>query len=117
MNKLLIAGPCSAESRDQVLQAARAVKEIGADIFRAGVWKPRTHPGCFEGIGEPALEWLAQVQETLGLEVTTEVASAHHVHLCLDKGIRTLWIGARTTTNPFMVQEIADALKGSGAKV
>ena len=66
MNKLLIAGPCSAESREQVLQAARAVKEIGADIFRAGVWKPRTHPGCFEGIGEPALEWLAQVQETLG---------------------------------------------------
>jgi chorismate mutase len=117
MNKLLIAGPCSAESREQVLQAARAVKEIGADIFRAGVWKPRTHPGCFEGIGEPALEWLAQVQETLGLEVTTEVASAHHVRLCLEKGIRTVWIGARTTTNPFMVQEIADALKGSGATV
>ena len=114
---MLIAGPCSAESLDQVLSTAQAVKALGADIFRAGAWKPRTHPGCFQGVGEEALGWLAQVQETLGMEVTTEVASAAHVRLCLEKGIRTLWIGARTTTNPFLVQEIADALKGGGAKI
>ena len=114
---MLIAGPCSAESLDQVLSTAAAVKALGADVFRAGAWKPRTHPGCFQGVGEEALDWLAQVQETLGMEVTTEVASAAHVRLCLEKGISTLWIGARTTTNPFLVQEIADALKGSGARI
>lgn len=117
MNKLIIAGPCSAESRAQVLLAARAVKAAGAEIFRAGAWKPRTHPGGFQGIGEEALDWLAEAQETVGIEAATEVASAAHVRLCLVKGIRTLWIGARTTTNPFLVQEIADALKGEYARV
>ena len=117
MNKLIIAGPCSAESRAQVLLAARAVKAAGAEIFRAGAWKPRTHPGGFQGIGEEALDWLAEAQETVGIEAATEVASAAHVRLCLEKGIRTLWIGARTTTNPFLVQEIADALKGEYARV
>lgn len=114
---MLIAGPCSAESLDQVLLSARAVKALGADIFRAGVWKPRTHPGCFEGIGKEALDWLVKAQETTGLEAATEVASALHVRLCLEKGIRTLWLGARTTTNPFLVQEIAEALEGSGVRV
>ena len=74
---MLIAGPCSAESLDQVLLSASAVKALGADIFRAGVWKPRTHPGCFEGVGKEALDWLVKVQETTGLEAATEVASAH----------------------------------------
>ena len=117
MNKILIAGPCSAESREQVLEAASAVKAVGADMFRAGVWKPRTHPGCFEGVGEKALEWLAEVQRQFGLEAVTEVANAGHVEQCLKVGIRSVWLGARTTINPFMVQEIASALAGSGAKV
>ena len=117
MNKILIAGPCSAESREQVLEAASIVKAAGADMFRAGVWKPRTHPGCFEGVGEQALEWLADVQRELGLEAVTEVANAAHVQLCLDAGIRNVWLGARTTINPFLVQEIASALEGSGARV
>ena len=117
MNKMLIAGPCSAESREQVLEAASMVKAAGADLFRAGVWKPRTHPGCFEGVGEKALEWLAEVRKAVGLEVVTEVANANHVQLCLESGIRNMWLGARTTINPFLVQEIADALMGSGARV
>ena len=114
---MLIAGPCSAESREQVLEAASMVKAAGADLFRAGVWKPRTHPGCFEGVGEKALEWLAEVRKAVGLEVVTEVANANHVQLCLESGIRNMWLGARTTINPFLVQEIADALMGSGARV
>ena len=100
-----------------MLQAATAVKEAGADMFRAGVWKPRTHPGCFEGIGEPALEWLVEVRQKHSMEVVTEVANATHVKLCLQYGIRNMWLGARTTINPFLVQEIADALKGSGARI
>ena len=114
---MLIAGPCSAESREQVLEAASMVKAAGADMFRAGVWKPRTHPGCFEGRGEEALAWLTEAQRQYGLEVVTEVANASHVQLCLDAGIRNMWLGARTTINPFLVQEIADALMGSGARV
>ena len=86
-------------------------------MFRAGVWKPRTHPGCFEGAGEKALEWLAEAGRRTGLEVMTEVANEAHVRKCLDAGIRTVWIGARTTINPFLVQEIASALEGSGARV
>lgn len=117
MNKILIAGPCSAESREQVLETAAAVKAVGADMFRAGVWKPRTHPGCFEGVGEKALEWLAEAQCQLGIEAVTEVANAGHVHQCLQAGIRNMWLGARTTINPFLVQEIASALEGSGARV
>ena len=117
MNKILIAGPCSAENREQVLETAAFVKAAGADMFRAGVWKPRTHPGCFEGVGEEALEWMAEVQQLFGLEVVTEVANANHVQKCLQSGIRNVWLGARTTINPFLVQEIASALEGSGARV
>ena len=107
----IIAGPCSAESESQVLKIANDIKGL-ADVFRAGVWKPRTSPNSFEGLGKDALKWLQQVQLETGLKVATEVATAHHVELCLEAGIDMLWIGARTTVNPFYVQEIADALKG-----
>lgn len=107
----LIAGPCSAESEEQVLAIAHAIKDT-ADVFRAGAWKPRTKPNSFEGIGKDALKWLKKVQQETGLKVATEVATAKHVELCLEAGIDMLWIGARTTVNPFYVQEIAEALKG-----
>ena len=107
---LIIAGPCAAETREQVLTTARLMAEAGVSIFRAGVWKPRTEPGAFEGVGEEALEWLAEVQHQTGLPAATEVATPVHVHLALKHSIRTLWLGARTTTNPFLVQQIADAL-------
>lgn len=116
-DKILIAGPCSAESESQVLACAAAVKGLGADFFRAGLWKPRTRPGCFEGLGEQAIPWLAKASETYGIPVVTEVAGAAHVRQCLDAGIKAFWIGARTTTNPFLVQEIADSLSGTDAKV
>lgn len=110
---LVIAGPCSAESRDQVLTTAYALKNIPAvKIFRAGIWKPRTRPNNFEGLGEIALPWLSEVKKQTGLLTTTEVATAKHVELCLKHGVDILWIGARTTANPFSVQELADALKG-----
>lgn len=110
---LVIAGPCSAESLDQVLTTAHALKNIPAvKIFRAGIWKPRTRPNNFEGLGEIALPWLLEVKKQTGLLTTTEVATAKHVELCLKNGVDILWIGARTTANPFSVQEIADALKG-----
>lgn len=109
----LIAGPCSAESRAQVLQTGRAIAAKGdASIFRAGVWKPRTRPGSFEGIGEPALAWLQDLKAETGMPVATEVANAQHVEACLKNNIDYLWIGARTTVNPFYVQEIAEALRG-----
>jgi chorismate mutase len=109
----LIAGPCSAESRIQVLETGRALAKKGdASIFRAGVWKPRTRPGSFEGIGEPALGWLQDLKAETGMPVATEVANAHHVEACLKNNIDYLWIGARTTVNPFYVQEIAEALRG-----
>ena len=107
----IIAGPCSAESEFQVLKIANEIKEI-AHVFRAGVWKPRSSPNSFEGPGENALKWLQKVQSKTGLKVATEVATAHHVELCLLAGIDMLWIGARTTVNPFYVQEISEALKG-----
>tara|TARA_B100001758_G_scaffold247879_1_gene268026 strand:- start:4959 stop:6038 length:1080 start_codon:yes stop_codon:yes gene_type:complete len=107
----LIAGPCSAESERQTLKIAHKIKNT-VDVFRAGVWKPRTHPNSFEGMGEEALKWLKQVQIDCKLKVATEVATAKHVELCLEAGIDMLWIGARTTVNPFYVQEIAEALKG-----
>lgn len=106
---LIIAGPCSAESREQVLETATALSRLGVSAFRAGVWKPRTHPGCFEGVGHEALEWLAEAKRETGLPMATEVASAAHLTEALDCGIDILWLGARTTTNPFAVQEIADA--------
>jgi len=109
----VIAGPCSAESAEQMLSTARGlVQSPHVKVFRAGIWKPRTRPNSFEGMGEAGLEWLAQVKAETGLLTTTEVAKTEHVELCLKHGVDILWIGARTTVSPFAVQEIADALKG-----
>lgn len=109
---LIIAGPCSAETRAQVLQTASELKNIPVRLFRAGVWKPRTKPGSFEGNGEEALRWLQEVKQLYKLPVAIEVAEPAHVELALQYGIDVLWIGARTTVNPFHVQQLADALKG-----
>ena len=109
---LIIAGPCSAESEDQVFQTALKLSKMNIKIFRAGIWKPRTRPGNFEGIGSVGLKWLKKVKDELGLLVSTEVANTYHVEEALKNDIDILWIGARTTTNPFAVQEIADSLKG-----
>ncbi len=110
---IIIAGPCSAESEEQVLQAARGLAALGkVDLFRAGIWKPRTQPGEFEGVGAIGLPWLKKVKAETGLPVTTEVANTQHVFEALKAGVDVLWIGARTTVNPFSVQEVADALKG-----
>lgn len=114
---ILIAGPCSAETEEQVLTTARGLKDQGVDLFRAGIWKPRTRPGAFEGIGTQGLKWLKRVKIETGMPVTTEVANAQHVYDCLKFGIDVLWIGARTTVNPFSVQEIADALEGTDIPV
>lgn len=107
----VIAGPCSAESEEQVMETARELKEFGINVFRAGIWKPRTHPGSFEGIGVPGLKWMQKAKQEFGLKIATEVASERHVFECLKYGIDMVWLGARTTANPFLVQEIADALK------
>lgn len=109
---LYIAGPCSAESREQLLAAARGVAEAGITILRAGVWKPRTKPGSFEGIGSRALDWMVEAREMYGLKIITEVATPEHLELALKAGVDGVWIGARTTTNPFATQLIADALQG-----
>lgn len=110
---LLIAGPCSAETETQVLETCTRLNRTGkVDMIRAGIWKPRTRPGSFEGVGAKGLPWLQKVKEQTGLPVCVEVAKASHVEMCLEFGIDVLWIGARTTVNPFSVQEIADALKG-----
>ncbi|MCB9017562.1 MAG: bifunctional 3-deoxy-7-phosphoheptulonate synthase/chorismate mutase type II [Paludibacteraceae bacterium] len=109
---MIIAGPCSAETEDQVLETAKQLKKQGIKIFRAGVWKPRTKPGGFEGVGVEALTWLEKVKKETGMYVSTEVATAKHVEEALKHNIDLLWIGARTTANPFAVQEIADTLKG-----
>ena len=109
---LLIAGPCSAESEEQVLNTAQQLAANGIRIFRAGIWKPRTKPGGFEGHGEKALPWMKRVKDETGMLTATEVATPHHVELALKYGIDILWIGARTSANPFAVQEIADALRG-----
>jgi len=109
----VIAGPCSAESAEQVLSTARGLaKSPHIKAFRAGIWKPRTRPNSFEGIGEVGLDWLAQVKAETGLPTATEVANKAHVKLCLEHGVDILWVGARTTVSPFAVQEIADALRG-----
>lgn len=108
----LIAGPCSAETEEQVLATARGLAGLGVDLFRAGVWKPRTRPGAFEGTGAPALPWLRRVKAETGLRTTIEVATGQQAYEALKFGIDVLWIGARTTVNPFSVQEIADALRG-----
>jgi chorismate mutase len=109
---LLMAGPCSAESEEQVMETARQLKSYGVHIYRAGLWKPRTRPNAFEGVGKEGLPWLKRVKEELGLYTATEVANVKHVYDALKAGIDIIWIGARTTANPFAVQEIADSLKG-----
>lgn len=109
---IMIAGPCSAESEEQMLATARGLVGSHVSIFRAGIWKPRTRPGCFEGYGSRALEWLRAVKQETGLWTATEVASPKHVYEALRTQVDLLWIGARTSANPFAVQEIADALKG-----
>ena len=114
----LISGPCSAETEHQLLNTALELKKTGkVHIIRAGIWKPRTRPGTFEGVGEKGLKWLQKVKSETGLPVTTEVANAKHVELCLKYGIDVLWIGARTSVNPFSVQEIADVLRGADIPV
>lgn len=109
---MVIAGPCSAETEEQVMSTAKQLADKGIKLFRAGIWKPRTKPGGFEGIGVDGLAWLKEVKKETGMYVSTEVATAKHVYECLKAGVDLLWIGARTTANPFAVQEIADALKG-----
>jgi chorismate mutase len=109
---LIIAGPCSAETEEQVLKTAHQLADQGIRVFRAGIWKPRTRPDAFEGIGSPGLAWLRKVKEETGMLVTTEVANVKHVYEALKFGIDILWLGARTTANPFAVQEIADTLRG-----
>ena len=108
----VIAGPCSAETREQVLETAEALSSLNIQLFRAGVWKSRTRPGSFEGSGAIALEWLQEVKQQFGLRVTTEVAEPAHVEMALKHGIDVLWVGARTTVNPFQVQHLADSVKG-----
>lgn len=109
---IVIAGPCSAETEEQVMNTATQLCKKGIKIFRAGVWKPRTKPGGFEGVGTLGLPWLKRVQEELAMLVSTEVATPKHVEACLESGIDILWIGARTTANPFAMQELADSLRG-----
>lgn len=106
----VIAGPCSAETEEQVMTTAAQLKEIGINVYRAGIWKPRTHPGSFEGVGTQGLKWMQRAKRELGLKIATEVANAKHVFDCLKYGVDLVWIGARTTANPFLVQEIAEAL-------
>lgn len=110
---LVIAGPCSAETEEQVLKIAHELKGSDVSIFRAGIWKPRTRPGGFEGVGEIGLKWLQKAKAETGLLMAVEVANATHVKLALEHDIDVLWIGARTTVNPFAVQEIADALRNT----
>ncbi len=109
---LVIAGPCSAETEEQVMETAKALANKGIKIFRAGVWKPRTKPGGFEGMGEEALPWLQRVKQETGMLIGTEVATPKHVEAALNAGLDMLWVGARTSANPFAVQELADSLKG-----
>ncbi len=110
---LVIAGPCSAESEKQVLEVAHELKNTDTTIFRAGVWKPRTRPGTFEGNGAKALPWLLKVKEETGMLTAVEIANAQHAKLALEFDVDVLWIGARTSVNPFAVQEIADAIQGT----
>ena len=110
---LVIAGPCSAETEEQVLTIAHQLKETDVTVYRAGIWKPRTRPGNFEGVGSIGLKWLQRVKKETTLLTATEVANKDHVKLALEHDIDVLWIGARSTVSPFIVQEIADALKGT----
>ena len=108
----VIAGPCSAETEEQVMTTAKQLAAKGCHMFRAGIWKPRTKPGGFEGNGEKALPWMQRVKEETGMLITTEVATPEHVELCLKYGLDVLWVGARTSANPFAMQALADSLKG-----
>lgn len=110
---LVIAGPCSAESEEQVLEVAHELKKTDATVFRAGIWKPRTRPGTFEGNGVKALPWLQKVKKETGLLIAVEIANAQHAKLAIEFDVDILWLGARTTVNPFAVQEIADAIQGT----
>lgn len=115
---LIISGPCSAESREQLLETCTAIAASGkVDVLRAGIWKPRTQPGSFEGMGVKALPWLAEVKQLTGLPVAVEVANAKHVEECLEFGVDILWIGARTTVSPFAMQELAEAIRGKDVSV
>jgi len=109
---LVIAGPCSAETPEQLMNTAKGLKSLKVDVIRAGIWKPRTRPNSFEGAGAEGLQWLADVKKEVGIPVGTEVANTQHVELALKYGIDVLWIGARTTVSPFSIQEMADALQG-----
>ena len=113
----VIAGPCSAETEEQVMTTARQLANYGCHMFRAGIWKPRTKPGGFEGNGEKALPWMQQVKKETGMLTATEVATPEHVELALKYGIDVLWVGARTTANPFAMRALADALKGTDVPV
>lgn len=114
---LVIAGPCSAESEQQLWDTAKALKTGGVEILRAGIWKPRTRPNCFEGVGAVGLRWMQRVRRELGMKIATEVANGKHVEEVLKTGMDLVWIGARTTANPFAMQEISDALKGTDIPV
>ena len=114
---IIIAGPCSAESEQQVFETAKGLKAAGVEVLRAGIWKPRTRPNCFEGVGSEGLVWMKRVQRELGMKISTEVANVKHVYEALKAGVDMLWIGARTSANPFAMQEIADALKGTDIPV
>ena len=110
---LIVSGPCSAETEEQLIETTTALAATNKiDVLRAGIWKPRTKPGLFEGIGEIGLKWMAEAKKVTGLPITVEVATAAHVEEALKYGVDILWVGARTTVNPFSVQEVADALKG-----
>ena len=114
---VVIAGPCSAETEEQVMETAKDLAKIGVRIFRAGIWKPRTKPGGFEGVGSVGLTWLQEVKKETGMLVATEVANKQHVEEALNAGVDVLWIGARTSANPFAMQEIADSLVGADVPV
>jgi len=113
----LAAGPCSAESEKQVMETAEALVGQGIGFLRAGIWKPRTRPGSFEGVGAKGLAWMVRARQESGLKIGTEVAEPAHVEACLEHGLDMLWIGARTTTNPFSVQAIADVLRGTDVPI
>ena len=115
---IIVAGPCSAETEKQLFSTAEAMQHISQiDLFRAGIWKPRTRPGDFEGKGEDAVRWLVEVKEKYGFSVCTEVANPKHIEICLKHGVDALWIGSRTVVSPFAVNEISEALQGVDIKV
>ena len=114
---IIISGPCSAETEEQVLETANQLARKGVKILRAGIWKPRTKPGGFEGVGVPGLAWLNKARQETGMKISTEVANCSHVEAALEYDLDLLWIGARTSANPFAMQEIADALRESGKDI